>query len=291
MVRDLLSIEGVDINKINKGYETALDVATKSNHDEIISLLKDAGGLEAKEQASPPPTSPAKQLKETVIDIKHDLQSQFQHTKKTKQRVHKIRKNLKKLQITGLNNAMSSNTIVAVLIATIAFAAIFTLPAQNVQENTEQSEAAGYTLGQSYIATNAAFVVFFVFDSLSLFISLSVVVVQTSLIVTEEKAKTTMVFVINKLMWLACIFISVAFISLTFIVVGRHNQWLAWATAGIGSFILLITIVSMCFFIIKHHFSKDTESIFRRLSISRSPSSVKVESNSELVTNTNIYAL
>ena len=45
--------------------------------------------------------------------------------------------------------------------------------------------------------------VFFIFDNLALFISLAVVVA------IERKAKKKLVFVINKLMCLACLFISI----------------------------------------------------------------------------------
>lgn len=85
-------------------------------------------------------------------------------------RVQKIAKKLKKLHISGLNNAINSATVVAVLIATVAFAAIFTVPGQYV-EAKEQS----FSLGQANIANNAAFMIFFVFDILALFISLAVI--------------------------------------------------------------------------------------------------------------------
>lgn len=161
--------------------------------------------------------------------------------------MQKIAKRLKKLHISGLNNAINSSTVVAVLIATVAFAAIFTVPGQFVEEKTK-----GTSLGQARIANNAAFIIFFVFDSLALFISLAVVVVQTSVVVIEQKAKKQLVFVINKLMWLACLFISVAFISLTYVVVGSDSRWLAVYATVIGGAIMLTTIGSMCYCVVLH---------------------------------------
>ncbi|PSS30539.1 Ankyrin repeat-containing protein [Actinidia chinensis var. chinensis] len=121
-----------------------------------------------------------KQLKQTVSDIKHDMQSQLKQTRQTGFRVQKIKKRLEKLYTSGLNNAINSVTVVAVLIATVAFAAIVTVPGQYVEEKTK-----GFSIGQAHIARKAAFIIFFVSDSAALFISLAVVVVQTSVVVIE----------------------------------------------------------------------------------------------------------
>ncbi|CAN6563869.1 unnamed protein product [Malus baccata var. baccata] len=246
-VRLLLSInkEGSNINASNKAGESPLDIAEKYGSPELVAVLKEAGATNSKDQGKP--ANPAKQLKQTVSDIKHGVQSQLQQTRQTGARVQNIAKKLKKLHISGLNNAINSATVVAVLIATVAFAAIFTIPGQYVEDETP-----GLTLGQAHIANNAAFIIFFVFDSLALFISLAVVVVQTSVVVIEQKAKRQLVFVINKLMWLACLFISIAFISLTYVVVGTHSRWLAVYATVIGSTIMLTTIGSMCYCVILH---------------------------------------
>ncbi|GLT92809.1 hypothetical protein SLE2022_106250 [Rubroshorea leprosula] len=238
MVSCLLLVQGIDVNAVNKAGESPLDIAEKFGTSEIVAILKEAKACNSKDHGKP--TNPAKQLKQTVSDIKHDVQSQLQQTRQTGFRVHKIAKRLKKLHISGLNNAINSATVVAVLIATVAFAAIFTPPGQFVEDNPQQ----GATLGQANIANNAAFLVFIIFDSLALFISLAVVVVQTSVVVIEQKAKRQLVFVINKLMWLACLFISVAFISLTYVVVGKDSQWLAVFATLIGGSIMLTTIDS-----------------------------------------------
>ncbi|KAF6162337.1 hypothetical protein GIB67_008466 [Kingdonia uniflora] len=283
MIRCLLSVEGININVINKAGETPLDVAEKSPIQEIGVILKEAGAANAKDNANPPTS--AKQLKQTVSDIKHDVQSQLQQTRQTRARVQTIAKRLKKLHISGLNNAINSATVVAVLIATVAFAAIFTVPGQYVE--TKTPETPNLTLGQAYIANNAAFILFFVFDSLALFISLAVVVVQTSVVVIEQKAKKQLMFVINKLMWLACLFISVAFISLTYIVVGRRARWLAVYATVIGGSIMLTTLGSMCYCVVRHRIEESNMRNIRKASRSqsRSFSMSAVVSDSELLNN------
>ncbi|XP_042471245.1 ankyrin repeat-containing protein At5g02620-like [Zingiber officinale] len=288
IVQALLQVEGIEVNAVNKAGETALSIAEKASNEDIAAILREFGAVVAKEPAST--TTAAKQLKQTVSDIKHDVQSQLKQTCQTELRVQKIRKRLKKLHLGGLNNAINSNTVVAVLIATVAFAAIFQLPGSFVDQPQPE-----FTLGQAYIADNAAFIIFLVSDSLALFISLAVVVVQTSLIVVEQKAKRSMVFVMNKLMWLACLFISIAFISLTFVVVGKQDLWLAWSTMAIGASIMLTTLGSMIYFVIVHRIEeKNMRNIRRRNSGSRSHSlSMSVASDSELLNSEykKMYAL
>lgn len=262
IVRCLLQFESININAINKAGETVLDIAEKVGPPELVSELKEAGALSSQELGKPRNTE--KQLKQTVSDIKHNVKSQLQQTHQTDVRVQKIAKKLKKLHTEGLNNAINNATVVAVLIATVAFAAIFQVPGQYVEQ-----EKLGKSLGEANVANNKAFIIFFVFDSASLFISLAVVVVQTSVVVIEQKAKKQLMFVINKLMWVACLCISISFISLSYVVVGRHGKWLAiWATV-IGAVIMIPILGSMFYCVIKHRLS-DSKS--RRLKKAESKS-------------------
>lgn len=267
IVSCLVSTDGINVNAVNKAGETPLDIAVKFGTEELVSILKEAGACNGK-----PPTA-AKQLKQTVSDIKHDVESQIQQTRQTGFRVKKIVKRIKKLHISGLNNAINSATVVAVLIATVAFAAIFTVPGQYVESKTP-----GNSLGEAHIAKDPAFIIFFLFDSLALFISLAVVVVQTSVVVIEEKAKKQLMFVINKLMWLACVSISIAFISLTYVVVGAHERWLAVYATVIGSSIMLTTIGSMCYCVVRHRL-EESKMRSRR---SETPRSVSMSSDPEM---------
>lgn len=278
IVRCLLSVEGVNLNAMNKDGDTPLDIAEKFGNPGLVAILRESGAINSKDLGKP--QNPAKQLKQTVSDIKHDVESQLQQTRQTGFRVKKIAKRIEKLHISGLNNAINSATVVAVLIATVAFAAIFTVPGQYVEETTP-----GFSLGQANIARNAAFIVFFVSDSAALFISLAVVVVQTSVVVIEQKAKKQLVFVINKLMWLACLSISIAFISLSYVVVGAKEQWLAVSTTLIGSIIMVTTIGSMCFCVIRHRMEESKlRNIRRNETLSRS-FSMSVPSDTELLNN------
>ncbi|KAI3809411.1 hypothetical protein L1987_25383 [Smallanthus sonchifolius] len=77
------------------------------------------------------------------------------------------------------------------------------------------------------------------------------VVVQTSIVVVEKQAKKQVMAVINKLMWLACVFVSVAFLALCFVVVG-NEKWLAVGVTVIGSVTLASTLGTMCYWVVMH---------------------------------------
>ncbi|XP_076892226.1 ankyrin repeat-containing protein At5g02620-like [Bidens hawaiensis] len=248
----LLNHKGT-INKevINKYGETALDTAEKFNRSEIALILQEHGIPKARslKNKQPPLTPTARELKQTVSDIKHGVHNQLEHTIRTQKRVKGIGKRINKMHLEGLNNAINSTTVVAVLIATVTFAAIFQLPGQYVDDPKNVPQ--GFSLGEGNIASNPEFIVFLIFDSLALFISLAVVVVQTSIVVVEKRAKKQVMAVINKLMWLACVFVSVAFLALSFIVVGKE-KWLAVGVTVIGSVTLASTLGTMCYWVIMH---------------------------------------
>ncbi|URE33626.1 Ankyrin repeat [Musa troglodytarum] len=280
IVKRLLELEDLEIKAINKSGETALDTAEKMGHMEVASVLLEHG-VESARTMKPPPANPARELKQTVSDIKHEVHSQLEHTRQTRRRVQGIAKRLNKLHQEGLNNAINSTTVVAVLIASVAFAGIFTVPGEYVESD---NLAPGLTLGEANVAHQMPFMIFFVFDSVALFISLAVVVVQTSVVVIESKAKKQMMAIINKLMWIACVLISVAFLALCFIVVGRTQKWLAVGVTVMGTAILATTLGTMLYWVIAHRIEAKRMREIRRASLGRSRSwSVSGMSDSEWV--------
>ncbi|URE08503.1 Ankyrin repeat [Musa troglodytarum] len=278
IVRRLLEFKELETKAINKSGETALDTAEKMGNSDVTGMLLEHGVQSAR--AIRPAPNPARELKQTVSDIKHEVHSQLEHTRQTRRRVQGIAKRLNKLHEDGLNNAINSNTVVAVLIATVAFAAIFTVPGEYVEA---EDLAPGLTLGEANVAHQTPFMIFFVFDSVALFISLAVVVVQTSVVVIESKAKKQMMAIINKLMWIACVLISIAFLALCFIVVGRSQRWLAIGVTIMGTVILATTLATMLYWVIAHRIEAKKLRNIRRSSLSRSRSwSVSGVSDSEL---------
>lgn len=288
----LLSNKGT-INKeaINKYGETALDTAEKFGQSDIAIILQEHGVPKAKSMKhTPPPLTPtARELKQTVSDIKHGVHDQLEHALKTQKRVKGIGKRINKMHLEGLNNAINSTTVVAVLIATVTFAAIFQLPGQYVDDSSHIPPH--FSLGEGNIASNPEFIVFLIFDALALFISLAVVVVQTSIVVVEKRAKKQVMAVINKLMWLACVFVSVAFLALSFIVVG-NEKWLAVGVTVIGSVTLASTLGTMCYWVIMHRIEASNIRSRRLERSSKSLSgSVSADSDSENDEFKKLYAI
>lgn len=284
IVRKLLSHDETDTKAVNKSGETAFDTAEKTGNPNIATILQEHGVQSAKAM-KPQVTSTAHELKQTVSDIKHEVHYQLEHTRQTRRRVQGIAKRLNKMHGEGLNNAINSTTVVAVLIATVAFAAIFTVPGQYVDDPTNIPY--GFSLGEANIAPKISFIIFFIFDSIALFISLAVVVVQTSVVVIESKAKKQMMAIINKLMWLACVLISVAFLALAFVVVGDHEKWLAIGVTIIGTTIMATTLGTMCYWVIRHRIEAKKMRSVRRMSMpSKSRSwTMSVMSDSEILNN------
>ncbi|CAA3015689.1 ankyrin repeat-containing At5g02620 [Olea europaea subsp. europaea] len=293
IVHILLKHEGTNKDAINKSGETAIDTAEKTGHPEIASILQGYGVQSAKSIKTQPAPTAARELKQTVSDIKHEVHDQLEHSRQTHRRMRGIAKRLNKMHAEGLNNAITSTTVVAVLIATVAFAAIFTLPGQYADD--PGNVPPGFSLGEANIAPNMEFTVFFIFDSLALFISLAVVVVQTSVVVVERKAKKQLMAVINKLMWLACTFISVAFLAMCYIVVGKDEAWLAIGVTIIGTLIMATTLGTLCYWVIMHRIeASNLRSLRRSERNSRSQSwSVSVMTDSDILDDEykNLYAL
>ncbi|KAI0520113.1 hypothetical protein KFK09_007584 [Dendrobium nobile] len=266
VVKRLLENTGIDTKVINKSGETPLDTAEKLGNFDVSAILLEQGVQSA---MAIRPSNPVRELKQTVSDIRHEVHSQLEHTRQTRKRVKGIAKRLNKLHTVGLNNAINSNTVVAVLIATVAFAAIFTVPGQYVGS---ENLVPGLTIGEANIARQTSFMIFFVFDSLALFISLAVVVVQTSVVIIESKAKKQMTAVINKLMWLACVLISISYLALCFVVVGKHERWMALGVTIIGTVILAATLGTMSYWVISHRIERRKMRSVKLSSLSRSRS-------------------
>ncbi|KAG8096496.1 hypothetical protein GUJ93_ZPchr0013g34470 [Zizania palustris] len=282
IIKRLLELPDTDLKAINRSRETALDTAEKMGNTEAAAVLAEHGVPSARAIS---PTgggnNTARELKQQVSDIKHEVHSQLEQTRQTRVRMQGIAKRINKLHEEGLNNAINSTTVVAVLIATVAFAAIFTVPGEYVDSD---SLSPGQALGEANISHETAFIIFFVFDAVALFISLAVVVVQTSVVVIERKAKKQMMAVINKLMWVACVLVSVAFLALSFVVVGRAERWLAVGVTIMGATILVTTIGTMLYWVIAHRLETKRMRNIKRSSLSRSRSlSCSAVSESEWV--------
>lgn len=272
---ELLNLPDTNVNALTRDHKTALDIAEGLPLSEESSLIMEClaryGAVRANEL-----NQPRDELRKTVTQIKKDVHIQLEQTRKTNKNVHNISKELRKLHREGINNATNSVTVVAVLFATVAFAAIFTVPGGDNDDGT------------AVMVKSPAFKIFFIFNAIALFTSLAVVVVQITLVRGETKAEKRVVEIINKLMWLASVCTSVAFIASSYIVVGRHYRWAAILVTVVGGVIMAAVLGTMTYYVVK---SKRSRSMRRKDKQRRSASNSWPQSdfsNSEI---DRIYAL
>uniref|UniRef100_UPI001CB892AE ankyrin repeat-containing protein At2g01680 n=1 Tax=Erigeron canadensis TaxID=72917 RepID=UPI001CB892AE len=262
----LLSFTSISVNVINFQQETAMDIADKLNYGtaklEIMEALGEVGAKHARDVGR---IDEQMELKRTVSDIRHEVHSQLLQNEKTQKRVSGIAKELQKIHREAVQNTINSLTVIAVLFASIAFLAIFNLPGQ--YKNT------GKEAGEADIAHTPAFRAFCLFNATSLFISLAVVVVQITLVAWDTSAQRQIVSVVNKLMWAAAISTCGAFCSIAFVVVGKRNSWMAITITVVGVPILLGTLVTLSYHVLRQHGylgGSDSQRKIRRGSGSRS---------------------
>ncbi|KAJ0905974.1 putative ankyrin repeat-containing domain, PGG domain, ankyrin repeat-containing domain superfamily [Helianthus annuus] len=267
IVNELLSLPDTraNVNALTRDHKTALDIAEglplSEDSSDIVACLTRCGAVRANEL-----NQPRDELRNTVSQIKDEVHQQLMQTRKTNKNVHGIAKELRKLHREGINNATNSVTVVAVLFATVAFAAIFTVPGGDNND------------GKAVVVDHASFKIFFIFNAIALFTSLAVVVVQITLVRGETKAERKVVTVINKLMWLASVCTSVAFIASSYIVVGRKYRWAAILVTVVGGVIMAGVLGTMTYYVCK---SKKTRSKRKKEKIAQSGSN-SFHHNSEL---------
>ncbi|XP_050211568.1 ankyrin repeat-containing protein ITN1-like [Mercurialis annua] len=238
IVNELLRLRDTNVNALTRDHKTALDIAEALSFSEEVFEIRQClaryGAVKANDL-----NQPRDELRNTVTQIKNDVHIQLEQTRKTNRNVNGIAKEIRRLHREGINNATNSITVVAVLFATVAFAAIFTVPGGDDSNGT------------AVMAKTTAFKIFFIFNAIALFTSLAVVVVQITIVRGETKAERRVIEVINKLMWLASVCTSVAFISSSYIVVGRHYQWAAILVTVIGGVTMAGVLSAMTYYVMK----------------------------------------
>ncbi|XVF76569.1 hypothetical protein PTKIN_Ptkin13bG0276200 [Pterospermum kingtungense] len=273
IVNELLHFPDTSVNGLTRDGRTALDIAESlplsEESAEIKECLSRFSAVRANELNQP------SELKRTVTEIRREVHSQLEQTRQTNKNVNGIALELRKLHRAGINNATNSITVVAVLFATVAFAAIFTVPGGD-NDN-----------GMAVVVSTTSFKIFFLFNATALFTSLAVVVVQITVVRGELKSERRVVEVINKLMWLAAVCTTISFISSSYIVVGRRNRWAAILVTVIGGVIMAGVLGAMTYFVVKN---KRIRKLKKRAKILRNETRSRRLSDSDSEVNP-IYAI
>lgn len=238
IVAELLEHPDTNVNALTREKQTPLDIVEalplSEETTEIKECLTRNGGLKACEL-----DQPRDEIRKTVTEIRRNVHSQLEQAKKTSKNMTGIEDQIRKLHRVGVTNVTNSVTVVASLFATVAFAAISTVPGGD--SDTGLAATVDY----------ASFKIFFFSNALALFTSLAVVVVQITIVRGELKSERRVTTMINKLMWLASVCTTVAFTSSSYIVVGRHNKWAAVFITVVGGLTMGGVIMGMTYYVVK----------------------------------------
>ncbi|KAF7818548.1 ankyrin repeat-containing protein ITN1-like [Senna tora] len=238
ILNELLLLPDINVNALTRDHKTSLDIAEGLPPSEEMLEIRDCllrnGAVKANDL-----NQPKDELRKTVTEIRKDVQIQLEQSRKTNKNVNGIAKELRRLHREGINNATNSVTVVASLFATVAFAAIFTVPGGDDDH------------GMALMVQTKSFKIFFISNSIALFTSLAVVLVQITVVRGHLKTERRVVEVINKLMWLASVCTTVAYISSAYIVIGRRNKWAATLVTVIGGLIMAGVLGAMTFYVVK----------------------------------------
>uniref|UniRef100_A0A1D1Y6R9 Ankyrin repeat-containing protein At3g12360 n=1 Tax=Anthurium amnicola TaxID=1678845 RepID=A0A1D1Y6R9_9ARAE len=253
MVTYLVNQSSVEVNALNSNGYTALDVVARdvgsSGSLQIVSTLLGAGGKLSKELpptssdtrrlvvevpngGSPPrqprgiapsPSSPSRKKNDAALDS--SMSSYRRHRRQVKRE-----KTQREHQTEGLRNARNTITVVAVLIASVTFAAGINPPGCSDQNGTK------------VVGRSTAFKVFTVSNTVALFSSLSIVFVLVSIIPFRRRPMMRLLMVTHKAMWASISFMAVAYVAGTWMVLprSRGTRWvvatlLAVAAGSVGS--------------------------------------------------------
>ncbi|XP_075522502.1 uncharacterized protein LOC142555496 [Primulina tabacum] len=260
MVTHLLKI-GVDVNALNgKGY-TALDVieadASHSGLLAIVPALMEAGSKRC-DQLSPGSINIQQVAESTMINVderssRHKTMSwpnktpEYQSPRHHQHRPSRQRRKKLDLQNEGVRNARKTITIVAVLIATVTFAAGINPPGGFDQRT-------GITLR----GNRAGFKVFLACNIVALFLSLGVVNVLVSIIPFTRKNMMQLLSVTHKIMWASSIFMIAAYIAAVWTTMpdGRGPQWVLVELIFFGGGSTVVLFVGLCFLLARHWHNK-----------------------------------
>ncbi|XP_037495136.1 ankyrin repeat-containing protein At5g02620 isoform X2 [Jatropha curcas] len=238
-----------DVNVINRKGQTALDVVesdvSNSGALAIIPAVLDAGGKRGDQM--PPISREIQQIQNTGntsnnVQISSPNSPNHHRHHRCK---HRRREKQLEVQSEGLRNARNTIIIVAVLIATVTFAAGINPPGGFNQ-----------TTGKSMVGMHTSFKVFVVCNILALFLSLGVVIFLVSIIPFRRRSMMKLLAVTHKVMWASTSFMAAAYIAAMWTIL-PHGQgwgavWVLVAMVGIGGGSTMAIFVGLGFLFTKH---------------------------------------
>lgn len=206
---------GMEVNALNCKGKTALDVieadASNSGALVIVPALQEAGAKRRNQLSTPlldvrqNASSTSKSSSENVARMNSSPNKSLESNHSPPRRHHRqsrLRKKLLDLHNESLRNARNTITIVAVLIATVTFAAGINPPGGFNQ-----------VTGNAILGRKISFKVFLVSNIVALFLSVGIVNVLVSIIPFKRKSMMKLLTITHKIMWISTLFMASAFIA------------------------------------------------------------------------------